>query len=100
MLLQSQPMLRLIEMVSGGMKNHRHRHRHQKEKSDDGRQERAQDGEPEQFAILEGDGDGSFEKLPALFEFCHHNVEGFLSLMKLNSSLSVSPLLAASANTR
>ena len=93
-------MLLLIEMVTGVMQNHRERHRRQKEKRDESRQKRGQDGKPEQFAMSEGDGDGSLEKLPALFEFRNHNVEVFFSLMKLNSSLSVRPLLAASANSR
>ena len=100
MFLQGHPMLLLIEMVTGVMQNHRERHRRQKEKGDERRQKRGQDGKLEQFAIAEGDGDGSLEKLPALFEFRNHRVEGFFSLMKLNSSLSVRPLLAASANSR
>ena len=89
-------MLLLIEMVTGMLQKHRERHRRQKEKGD----ERGQDGEPEEFAISPRDLDGSFEKLPASFEFRNHNVEVFFSFMKLNNSLSVRPLLAASANIR
>ena len=97
---QGHPVLLLIEMVTGMMQNHRERHRRQKENRDESRQKRGQDGKPEQFAISESDGDRSLEKLPALFDFGIHNVEVFFSLMKLNSSLSVRPLPAASANSR
>ena len=58
-------MLRLIEMVTGVMQNHRERHRRQKEQGDHCRQERGQHGKPKQFAMAEGDGDGSLEQLPS-----------------------------------
>jgi len=58
-------MLLLIEMVTGMMQDHGERHRREKEKSAERRQERGQDGEPEQFAIAQGDLDGGFENLPA-----------------------------------
>jgi len=92
-------MLLLIEMVTGVMQNHRERHCRQKESAMKlvrnvlGRETRA-------VAISEGNGDGSLEKLPALFEFRNHNVEVFLFFDELNSSRSVRPLLAASANSR
>jgi len=82
------------------MQGDRERQRHKKEKSDQRRQHHAQRGKPEQFSVAEGDGNGRLEKLPTVFNFLDHNLEGFLSWMKFKSSLSVKPLLDASANRR
>lgn len=100
MILESNPMLRLIEMVTRVMQNNRERDRQQEEDANEGCQNSRQNWKPEELSMAQRDYDRSFEESPALFEFSGHKGQVFFSRMKVKSSLSVRPLLAASANSR